>query len=121
MIAHEIFQDQLTEDLVRAGLPIAATFSASLTSGIRLESDTESAPPACFLNWRVHSSFTPHFLALSHAELLGDPQVQAMRNTQQAMNTAITTILEFAGYQVTPAHSERPGALFVTRAEPASS
>jgi hypothetical protein len=116
LIAHEIFQEKLKADLVRAGLPIAATFDPSLSSGIYLESIDESMPPAVFLEWRVHPGFNDHFLSLSHDELLGDPQVQAMRNTQRAMNTAITAILEFAGYQVREAMSERPGELVVSRA-----
>jgi hypothetical protein len=114
LLADENFREKLTAVLVRAGLPIAPTFDPSLSSGLRVESDSGRTPPACFLDWRVHPGFYDHFLGLSHAELLDDPQVKAMRNTQRAMNTAITTILEFAGYQVREDRDERIGELFVT-------
>jgi hypothetical protein len=116
-LADENFREKLTAVLVRAGLPIAPTFDPTLSSGLRVQSDSGRTPPACFLHWRVHPSLIDHFLSLSHAELLDDPQVQAMRNTQRAMNTAITTILEFAGYQVREDRGERIGELFVTKAD----
>ncbi|WP_055588848.1 hypothetical protein [Peterkaempfera griseoplana] len=119
MIAHEIFREKLTADLVRAGLPIAATFDPSLSSGIRLETVDESLPPSVFLEWRVHPQLTDHFLSLGPAELLSDPRVQAMQNTRRAMHTAVTAILEFAGYQVREAEGEQAGALVVSRADSA--
>ncbi|WP_377267711.1 hypothetical protein [Peterkaempfera sp. SMS 1(5)a] len=116
MIAHEIFRERLTADLVRAGLPIAATLDPSLSSGIRLDTLDESLPPSVFLEWRVHPQVTDHFLSLGPAELLSDPQAQAMQNARRAMNTAVTAILEFAGYQVREARGEQAGSLVVSRA-----
>ena len=116
--AHELFQDRLKAELVRAGLPIAATWDSTLSPGIWLEVIDGSTLPSAFLEWRVHPTLVHHLLSLRHDELPGDFRVRAMRNTQRAMHTAITSILEFAGYRVREARSERAGELIVTRAEP---
>ncbi|MEU4658863.1 hypothetical protein AB0G32_33865 [Streptomyces sp. NPDC023723] len=117
MFTHELFREKLTADLVRAGLPIAPTASPSLSSGVYLETIDDSTPPAVFLQWRVHSALLDHFLSLGHAELTEDPQVRTMLTAQRAMYTAITTVLEHAGYEVREATGERAGELVVSQAE----
>jgi len=114
VIQHDIFAEKVKAALVRAGLPIAGTLDASLTAGAFLEiEDDEALPPTGFLEWRVHPSVHEHFRGVSHAELLSDPQVQAMRTARQAMNAAVAAILESAGFQVREAVGERAGELVV--------
>lgn len=119
-IGHEVFEEQIKAVLVSAGLPIAATWDPSLSSGVGVEVVDDTPQPSAVLEWRVHPTLVAHFLNLRHDQLLNDPRVRAMRNAQQAMNTAVTTILEFAGYRVREARGERAGALIVSRAERAT-
>lgn len=117
MIVHDLFADKLTAVLVRAGLPIAATYDPSLCAGVHVEVDDESDPPVVFLSWWVHPTVNAHFLSLAHDQLLADPQVRMRQTTVRAMHTAITVVLEAAGYQVREGVGEAVGQLIVTATE----
>ncbi|MFJ9154545.1 hypothetical protein ACIRP7_42420 [Streptomyces sp. NPDC102270] len=114
MIRHDIFADRVKTVLVRAGLPIASTFDATLSSGVYLEiADDERLPPEAFLRWRVHPMLQEHFRTVPHDELLSDPQVRELRVAQDAMNAVITAVLDNAGFRTRTARGERAGEILV--------
>ncbi len=120
MIEHQIFAEKVKSALARAGLPIAGTFDSSLTSGVYVEiADDQRLPPELYLKWRVNPVLTQHFVQVDIARLTSDPVVAELKNAQQAMNTAIISILEFAGYVARVNKDLRPGEIHVV--EPATS
>ncbi|MFC8365941.1 hypothetical protein ACFUIY_39500 [Streptomyces griseorubiginosus] len=114
LIRHDIFADKVKTALARAGLPLASTFDATLSSGVYVEiADDEQLPPQAFLQWRVHPVLQEHFRTVPHDALLSDPQVRELRVAQEAMNTAVITVLENAGFSARPARGERAGEVRV--------
>jgi hypothetical protein len=114
VIDHDIFAEKVKEALVRAGLPIASTYDSALSCGVYLEiADEERMPPELFLKWRVHPQLNEHFMRVPADLLESDPQVKELQNAWQAMNTAITAILEFAGFSVRVLEGERAWELLV--------
>ncbi|MEU5046417.1 hypothetical protein [Streptomyces griseorubiginosus] len=114
LIRHDIFADKVKTAVARAGLPVASTFDATLSSGVYVEIvDDEQLPPQAFLQWRVHPVLQEHFRTVPHDALLSDPQVRELRVAQEAMNTAVIAVLENAGFSARPARGERAGEVLV--------
>ncbi|GAA1637615.1 hypothetical protein GCM10009733_038390 [Nonomuraea maheshkhaliensis] len=119
MIEHQIFAEKVKSTLTRAGLPIAGTFDSSLTSGVYVEiADDQRLPPELYLKWRVNPVLTHHFVQVDIARLTSDPVVAELKNAQRTMNTAIISILEFAGYVARVNQDLRPGEIHVVEPAP---
>jgi hypothetical protein len=118
LIQHQVFEEKVKAVLARAGLPIASTHDASLSSGVYLEVvDEEKLPPEVFLKWRVHSTLHVHFRGVAHGRLESDPQVAEMANAERAMNAAITEILASSGFNAREARGERVGEIVISGRE----
>lgn len=118
MIQHQVFEEKVKTALARAGLPIASTYDASLSSGAYLEVvDDEKLPPEVFLKWRVHPTLHAHFRSVARGQLESDPQVAEMVNAGRAMNAAITAIIAFSGFKVRESQGERVGEIVISECE----
>jgi hypothetical protein len=118
LVQHQVFEEKIKAVLAKAGLPIAATYDASLSCGVYLEViDDEKLPPEVFLKWRVYSTLYAHFRGVSPGQLESDPQVAEMANMERAMNAAITAILTFSGFEVMDSQGERAGELIIGERE----